>query len=301
MTASVPSGFGHLLHPQPPPPQPPPETNSNVRSRLRLFVRQEPIAARACGFGNKSRRPIDPLPVVQLLMTDFSPHSEEDMKQLTNAQHVVVCHLFPAGQTHVVNPEPRIRSQSNGECSLERSVSGRGNTAVGSSPANGQRGKILSGSTCASPFLVGVDPDLANAPQHPRSAASREQSSGKTPMSPPDILPRSDAPRDIPATFFIFSDLCVRTAGWYRLRFRLVDVQETEKSGVAPCLHEVWSQSFQVFAAKDFPGMRPTPYLAMRLKDLGAIGIKMREKERGPRQRRRVQSSSEDNIDPVYA
>ncbi|KLJ08284.1 hypothetical protein EMPG_16284 [Blastomyces silverae] len=300
MTASVPSGFGHLLHPQPPPPQPPLETNSNIRSRLRLFVRQEPIAARACGFGNKSRRPIDPLPVIQLLMTDFSPHSEEDMKQLTNAQHVVVCHLFPAGQAHGANPEPRIRSQSNVGCSLKRSEIGAVNSDVGSNPTNRQRGKILSGSTCASPFLVGVDPDLANAPEHPRSAASRAQSSGATLMRPPGILPSSDAPRDVPAIFFIFSDLCVRTAGWYRLRFRLVDVQETEKLGIAPCLHEVWSQSFQVFAAKDFPGMRPTPYLAMRLKDLGAIGIKMREKERGSRQKRTVQSSSEDNVDPVY-
>ncbi|OJD22240.1 hypothetical protein ACJ73_06415 [Blastomyces percursus] len=127
-------------------------------------------------------------------------------------------------QSHGVNPKPPIRSRSNAGCCLERSGTGVVNIDVGSNPTN-RRGKVLSGSTCASPFPVGVDPDLANAPEHPRSAASREQSSGTTLMRPPQILASSDAPRDVPATFFIFSDLCVRTAGWYRLRFQLVDVQ----------------------------------------------------------------------------
>lgn len=289
MAASVPSGFGHLLHPQPPPPQQPPKTNS----RLCLFVRQQPIAARACGFGDKCRRPIDPLPVIQLLMTDFSPQSKEDRKQLTSEQHIVACHLFPTGEAHRENPEERIRSHSTAEHSFEKNELGAANSDVGSNLSNRQRGKILSGNTYASPFSVDEDPDPAHAPLHPRSAANRKQNPGATLMRPPGFSPSPDTPGFIPAAFFIFSDLCVRTAGWYQLRFQLVDVQEVMQSGSAPILDEVWSQPFRVFAAKDFPGMRPTPYLATRLKSLGAMGIKTREKERVSRQRKVVQSGSD--------
>jgi hypothetical protein len=35
----------------------------------RLEVSQQPIRARMCGFGDKDRRPIDPPPVVRLLVS----------------------------------------------------------------------------------------------------------------------------------------------------------------------------------------------------------------------------------------
>ncbi|CAG8819785.1 31879_t:CDS:2, partial [Racocetra persica] len=37
--------------------------------RYRLEVSQEPVRARMCGFGDKDRRPIDPPPVVRLIVT----------------------------------------------------------------------------------------------------------------------------------------------------------------------------------------------------------------------------------------
>ena len=43
-----------------------------------------------------------------------------------------------------------------------------------------------------------------------------------------------------------------------------------------PFLDEVWSNRFRVYAAKDFPGMTPTPFLAEQLKLLGASGIRSR-------------------------
>ncbi|EEH03732.1 conserved hypothetical protein [Histoplasma capsulatum G186AR] len=299
MSTSVPSGFGHLLHPQPPPP-PPPKTDSSApfRSRLRLFVRQHPIAARACGFGDKCRRPIDPLPVIQLLMTDFSPQCEEDMRQLTNKQHVVTCQLHPVSEACGGYPEHRIRSRGNAGRPFEKRGIGAVNGETGSNLTNRYRGRILSGSTCASLFSVDQDPDPAHAPPHPRSAASREKGPSTTLMRPPGFSSPSDAPRYIPAAFFIFADLCVRSAGWYQLRFQLVDVQETEKLGSTPCLDEVWSQPFRVFAAKDFPGMRPAPYLTTKLKDLGAVGIKTREKERGLRQKKVIQRGGGDGNGP---
>lgn len=55
------------------------ETHSEqIAYRYRLEVSQEPVRARMCGFGDKDRRPIDPPPVVRLIVTstDGTPVSE---------------------------------------------------------------------------------------------------------------------------------------------------------------------------------------------------------------------------------
>ena len=36
-----------------------------------LFVRQQPVRARMIGFGEKDRRPIDPPPILQLVIRDL--------------------------------------------------------------------------------------------------------------------------------------------------------------------------------------------------------------------------------------
>lgn len=131
-----------------------------------------------------------------------------------------------------------------------------------------------------SPFFVDADPEPHRAPVHPRSSPVVD-GKGKSKLHTP-VTPLS--PTKIPSTFFIFADLSVRTSGIYRLRFRLVDVGQAAESrpGTStPILDEVWSQPFQVYAAKDFPGMRETPYLTEQLKGLGAVGIKTRRKEKG--------------------
>ena len=59
----------------------------NAKDRLRtdrylLTMRQQPIAARACGFGERDRRVIDPPPIVQLSLRDFNPKSSADIAEL---------------------------------------------------------------------------------------------------------------------------------------------------------------------------------------------------------------------------
>nr|CAG8616859.1 4406_t:CDS:2 [Entrophospora candida] len=46
-----------------------------------LLVCQQPLRARMCGFGEKDRRPIDPPPIVQLLITDSNGHTDNSMIQ----------------------------------------------------------------------------------------------------------------------------------------------------------------------------------------------------------------------------
>lgn len=40
----------------------------SVRRTYELVVCQQPLHARMCGFGEKDRRPIDPPPIVQLIV-----------------------------------------------------------------------------------------------------------------------------------------------------------------------------------------------------------------------------------------
>lgn len=39
-------------------------------STFELVVCQQPLHARMCGFGEKDRRPIDPPPIIQLIVRD---------------------------------------------------------------------------------------------------------------------------------------------------------------------------------------------------------------------------------------
>ena len=253
--ASVPSGFGHLLHPQPAPPL---TQSASGPGKLHLTVRQQPHAARACGAGEKGRC-LDPVPILQLLITDFNPYAQDHVERLEYTQYVVGCQLFSISISDKDGSERRIHTTSVTEQQPKKTAN-KG-SAAGEADAQPRSVQVLFGKTYISPFFVEADPEPARAPPHPRSDTSS--------------APASFGP--LPSTFFIFSDLCVRMAGRYRLRFRLIDVGGSMPlGGHIPVLDEVWSDPFRVYAAKDFPGMSPTPYLAEQLKILGASGIKSR-------------------------
>jgi len=60
--------------------------------RYRMNIRQQPIAARACGFGERDRRVIDPPIVVQVSLADFDPTSASDLAELRYPK-VIQCRL----------------------------------------------------------------------------------------------------------------------------------------------------------------------------------------------------------------
>ena len=126
----------------------------SAATRCILHLRQQPRAARA-GPDGKDRRPIDPPPVLQLMMTDFNPDSQADVDEL-QSQFVVHCRLVSA-------TSPR------------RDVSTL--TSLGE---NGSREiqRLLLGTSVSSPFHTKDDPDPENTPHHPSSTtrASRAPS-----------------------------------------------------------------------------------------------------------------------------
>lgn len=60
--------------------------------------------------------------------------------------------------------------------------------------------------------------------------------------------------------WFVFQDLSVRTEGVFRLRMYLIDVGDVERKGPEGRKTTYWlamafSETFQVFSAKKFPGV----------------------------------------------
>ncbi|GKZ36235.1 hypothetical protein AbraIFM66950_007232 [Aspergillus brasiliensis] len=262
-TSSMPSGFERLLH-HSPTPSPPPRRTSTT-SRYHLFIRQQPIAARACGAGDRDRRPVDPPPILQLLLTDFDPSTPDDIDILQDPRFTVGCFLVP-------ETRGSISSDLDGDSALRED-------RLGTAP--GQSTPLLSGKAFVSPFFVEEDPDPATAPNHPSTFDYH------IPERRIQLAPSSSNGAKQPAAFFIFSDLSVRTAGLYRLQFRLMNWGLVEDTGQSmPVLAEVWSDPFRVYPAKDFPGMRDSSRLTEGLKELGFVELKTRGKGKGKGRRR---------------
>ncbi|KAJ9253981.1 hypothetical protein DTO207G8_3842 [Paecilomyces variotii] len=278
--SGVPAGFEQILHPLPPAPasfatSPSPKAKTPM-SRFRLHIRQQPIAARACGAGDKDRRSIDPPPIVQMLLADFDPSSESDMELLRDPRFTVGCLLYSVtrssshGGAHSEEWEERIHRSQIVEPFRLNEAAGMGGNPSGQ--PQGRSVQVLSGKLFVSPFFVEEDPDPETAPMYPTSTGGQKIGSSTQPL---------------PAAFFIFTDLSVRTAGLYRLKFRLMNWGFIEETGESmPILTEVWSDTFRVHPAKDFPGMRESSRITEQLKALGVGDLKTRSKGKGKGQGR---------------
>jgi hypothetical protein len=71
--------------------------DSNLKYSLR--VRQQPAAARSCGFGERDRRMVDPPPIVQLHLEGPSPIEEEVRELFRYPHYVVSCSIYDESGT----------------------------------------------------------------------------------------------------------------------------------------------------------------------------------------------------------
>lgn len=249
--------------------------------RISLYIRQQPRAARA-GPDGKDRRPIDPPPVLQLMIKDFDATSEADIEQL-HEQFVVHCKLVSANS-------PR------------RDVS-----TLASLAEDGSRDvqRLLLGMSAASPFHTKDDPDPETMRRHPVSGEEIDR-----PGSPSSRFfssatsPNSSHRRstDVPSTFFIFADLSIRKAGEYRLEFSLMkmDPRYLVTGESLPTIYSCASQVFRVVNAKDFDQVQPSTSLVKGLVDRGAgfpLKLKKGTREGGRRRVARLDYGSDDDQD----
>ncbi|KAL2123028.1 hypothetical protein VTJ04DRAFT_3483 [Mycothermus thermophilus] len=206
-------------HPVPPPPPPPPR-QPTATTEYRITVRQQPCAARSCGFGERDRRVIDPPPIVQLTIHPSSSSSGKDGSSSSSLTRDEISR--------------RLRHQfSVVHCSIWDE---RGERDMSSMPEDFRQQRRLMGTLVASPF-VGLDD------------------------------------KGEEGCFFCFPDLSCRTPGTFRLKFALVVLDPAkmcsgERSAIVAT---AMSEPFQVYNAKDFPGMQASTLLTKRLKEQGCL------------------------------
>ncbi|KAF2821486.1 hypothetical protein CC86DRAFT_303097 [Ophiobolus disseminans] len=137
---SVGAPLGSVAYPEPPTTGPPPRQqrtiplpgsipqpvyNEQLNLNYELRVRQQPIAARACGFGERDRRVIDPPPIIQLLVTNPKTGVAEQ-EELRYSLNVVHCTLWNAEgtneETALVQPDRRTTRRLMGQLVASPSV-----------------------------------------------------------------------------------------------------------------------------------------------------------------------------------
>ncbi|KAH4017292.1 hypothetical protein HBI25_159770 [Parastagonospora nodorum] len=138
---SVAAPLGSVAYPDPsttgPPPRkqsrpiplpgsiPQPVYNEQLNLNYELRVRQQPIAARACGFGERDRRVIDPPPIIQLLVTNPKTGVAEQ-EELRYSLNVVHCTLWNAEgtneETALIQPDRRTTRRLMGQLVASPSV-----------------------------------------------------------------------------------------------------------------------------------------------------------------------------------
>lgn len=71
-----------------------PSPARSTTSEYRILVRQQPLAARSCGFGERDRRVIDPPPIVQLQIDDADASPDEISRKIRHPFSVVHCSIW---------------------------------------------------------------------------------------------------------------------------------------------------------------------------------------------------------------
>ncbi|KAH7408696.1 velvet factor-domain-containing protein [Phaeosphaeria sp. MPI-PUGE-AT-0046c] len=104
---------------------PQPVYNEQLNLNYELRVRQQPIAARACGFGERDRRVIDPPPIIQLLVTNPKT-GQAEQEELRYSLNVVHCTLWNAEgtneETALIQPDRRTTRRLMGQLVASPSV-----------------------------------------------------------------------------------------------------------------------------------------------------------------------------------
>ncbi|KAI0879239.1 hypothetical protein GGS24DRAFT_486709 [Hypoxylon argillaceum] len=63
-------------------------------SMYRISIRQQPVAARSCGYGERDRRVIDPPPIIQMSIDDPTASADDIRSRLTHSYSIMHCTIW---------------------------------------------------------------------------------------------------------------------------------------------------------------------------------------------------------------
>lgn len=283
-----------------------------------LQVVQQPIRARMCGFGDKDRRPITPPPCIRLIVRDAHTEKEIDINEIDTSFYVLTVDLWNADGTNEVNlvkhsaTSPSISTAMSSSYppppqSMSPTYPPYGQNPYGPPVGYPQMNNYYGGQQMAyqNPYgqPVGYPQYGYGGSQMPTAMSPAQPvSGGPGGMFTRNLIGSLSAsafrltdPDNKIGVWFILQDLSVRTEGTFRLKMSFVNVgsPSTETSngapvinhGSAPVLASVFSEPFQVFSAKKFPGVIESTQLS---KCFALQGIKIpirKDGVKGPRGR----------------
>jgi len=106
--------------------------------------------------------------------------------------------------------------------------------------------------------------------------------------------------RGIAGTFFVFPDLSCRAPGRYRLHFKLlrIDPFNMQQGAIHGTVASIITEVFNVYTAKDFPGMRASSALLKALRRQGLnVGVKKGSEARKGKGKAKKEGGSSDDDD----
>lgn len=269
-------------------------TGSNGKYKYTLVVEQQPQRARMCGFGDKDRRPITPPPCIRLIVRDANNDEEIKIDEIDGAFFVLQVDLWDPeakGEVNIVRASSQSPAVSISTATMtsyppvpERHVMAGYGPHMGYNPA----GSMYYG-PAQPPGPPGNYPPGNN--YAPTIAYAPTQSGGNNgPMFTRNLIgsltvngTRLKDTNKKENYWFVLQDLSIRTEGWFRLKMSFIDLNNANgppglNKAKCPVLASVFSEKFQVFSAKKFPGVIESTDLS---KIFAGQGIKLPIRKEG--------------------
>ncbi|KAK5173379.1 uncharacterized protein LTR77_002060 [Saxophila tyrrhenica] len=284
-------------------------SSSNGKYKFELKCEQQPQRARMCGFGDKDRRPVTPPPCVRLIVTDLRTGRNITPDDLEHTFYVLQVDLWDEAATREVNIV-RSSTASPAHSISNASTTSFPPTVDRSSSTDHSQGMMHPGHHHGmyapypgyGPMAQGPVPGY---PGYPPTMGGpgyyHQQHYAGMPGVPFQYAPPAPPPTQSHTMFtrnligsltvnasalkdlddqtgfwFVLQDLSVRMEGNFRLRMNFIDVGAMDGDGLnktkAPVLAWIYSDPFQVFSAKKFPGVIESTDLS---KKFATQGIKI--------------------------
>ncbi|KAK8095787.1 developmental regulator protein [Apiospora kogelbergensis] len=249
--------------------------------KYKLVCVQQPQRARMCGFGDKDRRPITPPPCIRLQVIDKTTGREVSSNDVEHQMFILSVDLWSWNGLKEVNVVKH--SQNSPSISSTTQQSFR---------------ELQEGGPSYDNYPGLVRQGYAAPSQPPSNYGGDQYSHGYG--QPPN-------PEDKFGIWFILQDLSVRTEGYFRLRFSFTSVgipgtvgdastsdPQRVNQGKAPVLAQCFSDPFQVYSAKKFPGVCESTNLS---KCFATQGIKIPIRKEGADGKAKRGKGSDDEDD----
>ncbi|KAK3080559.1 hypothetical protein LTS18_000263 [Coniosporium uncinatum] len=249
-----------------------------------------------CGFGDKDRRPITPPPCIELVIRDAETGQRIDPNDIDSTYFVLTVDLWDKDANAEVNlvrhsgnspavsiststtsPYPPPPERAYAFTGAGMMYGGGGYPQGSMAPGYGSYGAGFPAP------MGGYTAPLVTMPTHPVSGMFTRNLIGSLSVNAFKLTDTESKT----GFWFILQDLSVRTEGMFRLKMNFVDVGEEMSNGglglnkgKANVLATAFSETFQVYSAKKFPGVIESTPLS---KSFASQGIKIPIRKDGPK------------------